>query len=757
MLPRTRRSRSDSDARSRRLVERMKTALRLGRCPNPLFTLFTSSYNDAKIPSSEVLKALPLATDSVSYHHGRPAQTPPKSAYLPLSSVEESHTVALSLFSGALCGFDISLPKKVEALKGSCVFIPCTFDVDQEYEKYLTDNAKRKWHKDETPLTEVFNSDQPNAGSLKGEIFGTPTDKNCTTHFHNVRQSDNGSYFFRVESGQLKYSYRKPTFTQVEIAVIGSPPKPKVSLLKDQQNVTEVEEGSSVNLRCSTKIFCSSRPANLTWSSSPEHLLDESVTQQQRQEQTELISDLIFTVTPRHHSANFTCSVTHQLRQQITKNKTRTLRVQYAPKNTSAHVTGSGFVVEGRSVTLSCSSDANPPVLNYTWYRDTEEPLKPVQSGQNLTISNTDPTHSGRYVCTAQNEHGTQNASVMLDFQYAPKNTSAHVTGSGFVVEGRSVTLSCSSDANPPVLNYTWYRDTEEPLKPVQSGQNLTISNTDPTHSGRYVCTAQNEHGTQNASVTLNVQFAPKISSFCKSSVITCVCEAHGNPSPKLEWHLSGNVLANTTNTVIWNETLGSTSSKSVLIIHRHLTETDVLLCFSANTLGTASASFHPIAQTLTNFHQQSVLLGAAVGASAMMILCIIAVYNERRRNPKPSGTRQDDTSGLILSQTATVPNGDEVVVYENKDMQSAITPRTAESLHYSSIVFTNAEPASGEIWGASSLTEVYAVVRRHSAGDAASATDLEKDQSPQDSREKITDGSSEDMIYENMTHRLVV
>ncbi|XDV24443.1 hypothetical protein PO909_028615, partial [Leuciscus waleckii] len=177
-----------------------------------------------------------------------------------------------------------------------------------------------------------------------------------------------------------------------------------------------------------------------------------------------------------------------------------------APKNTSAHVSASGFVLEGRSVTLSCSSDANPPVLHYTWYRDTEEPLKPVQSGQNLTISNTDPTHSGRYVCTAQNEHGAQNASVMLDVQYAPKNTSAHVNASGFVLEGRSVTLSCSSDANPPVLNYTWYRDTEEPLKPVQSGQNLTISNTDPTHSGRYVCTAQNEHGAQNASVMLDVQ-----------------------------------------------------------------------------------------------------------------------------------------------------------------------------------------------------------------------------------------------------------
>ncbi|XP_056101257.1 B-cell receptor CD22-like [Rhinichthys klamathensis goyatoka] len=760
------------------------------------------------------------------------------------------------LIQGVFCVFSISLPERVEALKGSCVFIPCTFDID--HVKDLTDITKRIWYKDGTPLTVVFDSDHPNAGSLKGEIFGTPTEKNCTTRFNNVRQSDNGSYFFRLESDTLQYSYRKPTFTQVEIAVIGSPPKPTVSLLKDQQEVTEmkkvteVKEGSSVNLRCSTKIFCSSRPANLTWSSSPEHLLNESVTQQQRQEQTELISDLIFTVTHRHHLATFTCTVTHQLQQQITKNKSRTLHVQYAPKNTSAHVNASGFVLEGRSVTLSCSSDANPPVLNYTWYRDTEEPLKPVESGQNLTISNTNLTHSGRYVCTAQNEHGTQSASVMLDVQYAPKNTSVHVNASGFVLEGRSVTLSCSSDANPPVLIYTWYRDTEEPLKPVQSGQNLTISNTDPTHSGRYVCTAQNEHGTQsasvmldvqyapkntsvhvnasgfvlegrsvtlscssdanppvliytwyrdteeplkpvesgqnltisntnlthsgryvctaqnehgtqNASVMLDVQFAPKISSSCnKSSVITCVCEAHGNPSPKLEWRLYGNALVNFTNTFIENGTLGSTSLKSVLIIHQHLTDTDVLQCFSANTLGTASASqrFHPIARTSgteTRFHHPSVLLGAAVGASAMMILCIIAIYNERRRNPKPSGTRQDDTSGLILSQTAMVSSGDEEHDYGNKDMLSAVTPTTPESLHYSSVDFTNAEPASGEIWGASSLTEEYAVVRHHSAGDAAPATDLKKDQSPQDSSEKITDVSSEDTIYENMTRSLVV
>lgn len=100
--------------------------------------------------------------------------------------------------------------------------------------------------------------------------------------------------------------------------------------------------------------------------------------------------------------------------------------------------------------------------------------------------------------------------------------------------------------------------------------------------------------------IIFSLSVAPKISSSCnQSDVITCVCEAHGNPSPKLEWRRSGNVLANSTNTLIRNETLGNTSSKSVLIIYQPLTDTDVLQCFSANTLGTASASqrVHPAAR----------------------------------------------------------------------------------------------------------------------------------------------------------------
>ncbi|XP_026066080.1 vascular cell adhesion protein 1-like isoform X3 [Carassius auratus] len=449
-----------------------------------------------------------------------------------------------SLIQGVLCGFNINLLNKVEALNGSCVFIPCTFDIDQRYEADLTNGAKRMWYKVRNPHVIVFDSSSPNTGLLKGEIFGTATQKNCTTRFDNVDQSHDGSYYFRIETnGGLKFNYRGPTYSQVKIVVLGSPPKPTLSFFKDQQKVmkkkVEVIEGSSVSLRCSTKIFCPSRPSSLTWSSS----LIESVTGRQYQNQTDLISDLNFTVSYRHHRVNFTCTATHQIQQQNTTQESRLLHVQYAPKNTSVRINPAGLVLEGRSVTLICSSDANP-AAKYTWYRDTERPLNPVQTGPNLTVNNTDPTHSGQYYCTAKNKHGTQTSSVLLDVQYAPKNTSVRINPAGLVLEGRSVTLICSSDANPAV-NYTWYRDTERPLNPVQTGPNLTINNTDPTHSGRYYCTAENKHGTQNSSVLLDVQYAPKNTSVrinpaglvLEGRSVTLICSSDANPAVNYTWY----------------------------------------------------------------------------------------------------------------------------------------------------------------------------------------------------------------------------
>uniref|UniRef100_A0A8C7JL31 Ig-like domain-containing protein n=1 Tax=Oncorhynchus kisutch TaxID=8019 RepID=A0A8C7JL31_ONCKI len=87
------------------------------------------------------------------------------------------------------------------------------------------------------------------------------------------------------------------------------------------------------------------------------------------------------------------------------------------PKNTSVSVSPSGEIVEGSSVTLTCSSDANPPVDKYTWYK--KNVTSPKASGQSYSITNIISEDRGEYYCEAENKYGRLNSSsVSVDVQY---------------------------------------------------------------------------------------------------------------------------------------------------------------------------------------------------------------------------------------------------------------------------------------------------------------------------------------------------
>ncbi|KAL2085484.1 hypothetical protein ACEWY4_018804 [Coilia grayii] len=76
------------------------------------------------------------------------------------------------------------------------------------------------------------------------------------------------------------------------------------------------------------------------------------------------------------------------------------LMVKVSPEVVEASVSPSGAVAESSSVTLTCnSSEANPPVHNYTWFRDTQ--TSPVGSGPNITF-NVSSSHAGLYYCRAE-------------------------------------------------------------------------------------------------------------------------------------------------------------------------------------------------------------------------------------------------------------------------------------------------------------------------------------------------------------------
>ncbi|KAF4118222.1 hypothetical protein G5714_000273 [Onychostoma macrolepis] len=90
---------------------------------------------------------------------------------------------------------------------------------------------------------------------------------------------------------------------------------------------------------------------------------------------------------------------------------------------------------------------------------------------------------------------------------YPPKSVSVSISASGEIVEGDSVTLSCSSDSNPPALIFSWFK--EDQTSAVGSGQSFIISSFNSSHSGRYYCEAQNQYGSQrSASVSVSVKGA---------------------------------------------------------------------------------------------------------------------------------------------------------------------------------------------------------------------------------------------------------
>ncbi|XP_051976978.1 sialic acid-binding Ig-like lectin 13 [Xyrauchen texanus] len=233
------------------------------------------------------------------------------------------------LIQDVLCVFKISLPATIEALEGSCVFIPCTFDINED-KHVLTESVTRKWLKHGSSDSEVFISQSPNSGTHKGEIFGKPTEKNCTTRIDNVRKPDSGEYYFRIESENLSYSYKNGSTHShpgVKIDVVESPSKPKVQLYDDQMKVKVhqvVMEDSSASLRCSAKIYCPFNPPTLTWSSSSNTIL--ILNDHQHHDQTKLISDLNFKITHLHHGVTFTCTIKYQLKNQI---KTEQASIHY--------------------------------------------------------------------------------------------------------------------------------------------------------------------------------------------------------------------------------------------------------------------------------------------------------------------------------------------------------------------------------------------------------------------------------------------
>ncbi|XP_019215857.1 B-cell receptor CD22 isoform X2 [Oreochromis niloticus] len=340
----------------------------------------------------------------------------------------------------------VSVSPSAEIVEGSSVTLTCSSDANPA--------ASYTWYKED-----VIN----------------PLSYQIQHVFSSIRPSDSGKYYCTADNnlGQKRSESRT-------IDVKYAPKLPSVSVSPS----AEIVEGSSVTLTCSSD---ANPAANYTWYK--EDVINPLSYQNQH----------VFSSIRPSDSGKYYCTADNNLGQK--RSERRTIDVKYAPKLPSVSVSPSAEIVEGSSVTLTCSSDANP-AANYIWYKDNKvlaTGQKDVYHFNSIKLEN-----SGNYSCKSENQYGQKNStSLSIDVQYPPRLPSVSVSPSGEIREGSSVTLTCSSDANP-AANYTWYKEDED--SPKTSGHNFTISNIRPEHSGSYYCVAHNNRGTHNVTLQLTVR-----------------------------------------------------------------------------------------------------------------------------------------------------------------------------------------------------------------------------------------------------------
>uniref|UniRef100_A0A8C4TA19 Ig-like domain-containing protein n=1 Tax=Erpetoichthys calabaricus TaxID=27687 RepID=A0A8C4TA19_ERPCA len=393
----------------------------------------------------------------------------------------------------------------IEALDGSCVFIPCSFKEDHQ----CCTNQIGVWiSNDPWKGNEVFRKDTSSDTWKNVRVtIGDVNVRNCSTQLDRVGPQQEGTYYFRTE-GKLKKTFNK---NAVSIKVTGKR-EPLIT------PVVPVVEGTATSLTCSAPSSCPSDPPVLTWSDT----LNGAKTEESKGEKgAKVTSVLRFTASHVHHSKTVTCTASSRGQRWT---NTVTLNVTYSPRNTSISGHPVHNIPEGGAVTLSCTSNANPP-SSYSWYHQRGSSVTRRGSGQELTITKVTLGDGGLYYCEAKNQHGGENSTaVTVNVQYPP----THVTITGHTVdnipEGGAVTLSCSSDANPPG-SYSWYQVSQSSVTRRGSGQSLTIANVTPSDGVFYYCEAKNEYGAENSTaVTIEVKcrYSPTlvIMTFLKS----CVC-----------------------------------------------------------------------------------------------------------------------------------------------------------------------------------------------------------------------------------------
>ncbi|XP_055767674.1 B-cell receptor CD22-like [Salvelinus fontinalis] len=301
---------------------------------------------------------------------------------------EDLHSPAVCV-QGQSCNRVTYTKRRICVLKGSTVDISCT------YVGYYS-TTSTVWFRSDKLTPEDLTGDP----GYEGRVEYTGTYKGpFTLRITDLREEDSAEYRFTFKTNNFEWGHSFPGST---LSVTGL-----------QVKVTPAAEGQKTLTCRTTCLLTDNHSPTYIWYKNGQRL-DEPTYQQYSCNTLVVLG---------HSVDSYSCAVEHHEELHSP--------AVYAPKNTSVSVSPSGDIMEGSSVTLTCSSDANPPVDTYTWYK--KNVTSPKASGQSYSITNISSEDRGEYYCEAQNGKGSMNSTALMII-VAGKQTSVLTAAVGIIV-----------------------------------------------------------------------------------------------------------------------------------------------------------------------------------------------------------------------------------------------------------------------------------------------------------------------------------
>ncbi|KAM4016741.1 B-cell receptor CD22-like isoform 2-T3 [Anomaloglossus baeobatrachus] len=426
-------------------------------------------------------------------------------------------------------------PRKIVALLGSCVEIPCTYHPDGR-----SGASSIVWYVSTggPPDLQILNTKDSSTviEEYRDRTSLVPGNNSCTLRIDPVRGHDDNIY--NPGNGEEKSIY--PNIKRSGYVILYVIDRVNIQLFISNL----MTEGEATVIQCSVVHTCRSSPPSIQWNK-PGQVQNQSVEIFEGSWREE--SNLTYIPSHMDDGTPIQCTAKHP-NGRITE-RSQTLNINYAA--TEVHITTKS---EGGVTRLICDFlSSRPNVTHYTWMKDGS--ILQNETGKTLPVDNNEGSY-GQYSCIAHNMVGNSSSEGHND------RVNIQLFRSNLMTEGEATVIQCSVvhtwRSSPPSIQWNKPGQVQNQSVEIFEGSwreesNLTYIPSHMDDGTPIQCTAKHPNGRiTERSQTLNINYAATevhITTKSEGEVTRLICDfLSSRPNvTHYTWMKDGSILQNET------------------------------------------------------------------------------------------------------------------------------------------------------------------------------------------------------------------